>query len=193
MEYGANHIKPSDMWKDIKPRIGEMLVAVNDIETRYGKAVDEAYQSGYEDGKGDSSGESRYEAYQKGLGDAWEAAWKIIDMPWETKREIFGSDIFAAKQIFKGRTASDAASDAIIKLKLYEQEHEDPIHEGDEVVGDDGKRGLVIDSRFDKSQIAVLTGDSKVYAWWCKDYVKKTGRSCPELVAFLKKMKENEE
>lgn len=80
MEYGANHIKPSEMWKDIKPRIGKMLVAVNDIETRAENAQVEAYKRGYDDAKHecqdcqkimtDAEQERVDKAYQQGLEDA---------------------------------------------------------------------------------------------------------------------------
>ena len=80
MEYGANFIKPSEMWKDIKPRIGKMLVAINDIETRAENAQVEAYKRGYDDVKHecqdcqkimmDAEQERVDKAYQQGLNDA---------------------------------------------------------------------------------------------------------------------------
>ena len=97
MEYGANFIKPSEMWKDIKPRIGKMLAAVNDIETRAEKAQEEAYQ--------------------KGLSDAWEAARKIgYSLKSSIVAEIFGTPY--SSQIFSGYSASEA----IEKIRQYEQE-----------------------------------------------------------------------
>lgn len=51
--------KASEIWKEIKPKIGEMLMAVNNIETQAEKAQEEAYR--------------------RGLSDAWEAARKIQD------------------------------------------------------------------------------------------------------------------
>lgn len=51
--------KASEIWKEIKPKIGEMLMAVNNIETQAEKAQEEAYQ--------------------RGLSDAWEMAKKIQD------------------------------------------------------------------------------------------------------------------
>ena len=99
MEYGANFIKPSEMWKDIKPRIGKMLAAVNDIETRAEKAQEEAYQ--------------------KGLSDAWEAARKIgYSLKSSIVAEIFGTPY--SSQIFSGYSASEA----IEKIRQYEQEKE---------------------------------------------------------------------
>lgn len=44
-------MKPSEIWKEVKPRIGEMLVAVNDIEARAEKAQEEAYQRGLNDAR----------------------------------------------------------------------------------------------------------------------------------------------
>lgn len=80
MEYGTNFLKPSEMWKDIKPRIGKMLVAVNDIETRAENAQVEAYKCGYDDAKHecqdcqkimtDAEQERVDKAYQQGLEDA---------------------------------------------------------------------------------------------------------------------------
>ena len=80
MECRANFIKPSEMWKDIKPRIGKMLVAVNDIETRAENAQIEAYKRGYDDAKHectdcqkimtDAEQERVDKAYQQGLEDA---------------------------------------------------------------------------------------------------------------------------
>ena len=57
------------MWKDIKPRIGDMLVAINDIETRAEKAQKEAYQRGYEEG------------YKKCLSDSIEAIKELSILP----------------------------------------------------------------------------------------------------------------
>ena len=80
MEYGKNFLKPSEMWKDIKPRIDKMLVAVNDIETRAENAQVEAYKRGYDDAKHecqdcqkimtDAEQERVDKAYQQGLEDA---------------------------------------------------------------------------------------------------------------------------
>jgi len=80
MEYGANFIKPSEMWKDIKPKIGEMLTVVNNIEAQAKKAQEEAYKRGYDDAKHectdcqkimtDAEQERVDKAYQQGVNDA---------------------------------------------------------------------------------------------------------------------------
>lgn len=74
---------------------------------------------------------------------------------------------------------------------MPKQERDAEIRVGDEVEGDeDGQRGVVIDSRFENSQVAVLTGNSKVYSWWSKCAIHKTGRHFPEIAEVLQKMKE---
>jgi len=98
--------KASEIWKEIKPKIGEMLVAVNDIETRAEKAQEEAYQ--------------------RGLNDAWEAARKIANMPYGEEEKVFGSGGW--KFII-----NHTASEAIEKIRQYEQEQEEQIAKGDVV------------------------------------------------------------
>ena len=86
---------PSEIWKEIKPRIGEMLVAVNDIETRAEKAQEEAYQ--------------------QGLYDAWEAARKIASDNAGRNYSIFGQHFTA--EILNTHTASEC----IEEIRAYEQ------------------------------------------------------------------------
>ena len=89
-------MKPSEIWKEIKPRIGDMLVAVNDIETRAEKVQEEAYQ--------------------KGLSDAWDAARKVVALSTVDRRKVFGSEYMYS--ILENHTASEA----IEKIRQYEQE-----------------------------------------------------------------------
>ena len=97
-------MKPSEIWKEIKPRIGEMLMAVNDIETRAEKVQEEAYQ--------------------KGLSDAWEAARKV------TQVRKYGGYGDCLGDVF-GRTDTSwdvfdySAPEAIEKIRQYEQEKEE--------------------------------------------------------------------
>ena len=91
-------MKPSEIWKEIKPRIGDMLVAVNDIETRAEKVQEEAYQ--------------------KGLSDAWDAARKVVALSTVDRRKVFGSEYMYS--ILENHTASEA----IEKIRQYEQEKE---------------------------------------------------------------------
>ena len=107
--------KASEIWKEIKPKIGEMLVAVNDIETQAEKAQEAAYAHGY------SNAEIKYraevkEAYQKGLSDAWEAARKVVALSTVDRRKVFGSEYMYS--ILEKHTASEA----IEKIRQYELE-----------------------------------------------------------------------
>jgi len=79
--------KASEIWKEIKPKIGEMLREINEMESRCEKAQKEAYQKGYETAKRECedcpkqayTDTLRMDVYRKGLSDAWEAARKIQD------------------------------------------------------------------------------------------------------------------
>ena len=97
-------MKPSEIWKEVKPRIGEMLVAVNDIETRAEKAQEEAYQ--------------------QGLNDAWEAARKVTQV-----REYGGYGDCLEEVFGRNRVPWDvfdySATEAIEKIRQYEQEKEE--------------------------------------------------------------------
>ena len=71
------------------------------------------------------------EAYQRGLDDAWEAARKIVcdeKLVWNTLLHIFN------RSNFEGIFGDFSASEAIAKLKAYEEKREeDDIKVGDEV------------------------------------------------------------
>lgn len=120
--------KASEIWKEIKPKIGEMLVAVNDIETRAEKAQEEAYQRGYCDAleKHCEICEEKHDAeesYQQGLNNAWECARKIIYMPEDDLLNIF-TECYSTVSIVLQVILKYDASEAIEKLKAYEQEQE---------------------------------------------------------------------
>ena len=138
----------------------------------------EAYEKGFDAGMMLNMGK-----YEKGINDAWDAARTL----WNTvkREEIFGYTVFnTAIMALTGQ-------EAIEKIRQYEQERDAEIKVGDEVEGDeDGQRGVVIDSRFENSQVAVLTGNSKVYSWWSKCAIHKTGRHFPEIAEVLAKMRE---
>lgn len=88
--------KANEIWKEIKPKIGEMLAVVNDVETRAEKAQEEAYQ--------------------KGLSDAWDAARTLWNTP--NRKEIFGHTTF--NTVLTTLTAQET----IEKIRQYEQEKE---------------------------------------------------------------------
>lgn len=162
--------KASEIWKEIKPKIGEMLVAVNDIETQAEKAQEEAYQ--------------------RGLNDAWEAARKIY-LPTEyggihadVKRQIFNNT--SASGIFK----KVSASEAIEKIRQYEQEQEEQIQVGDEVRNIRSGWTAVVARISDDDCLTLMDGNGAVADGYEITRFTKTGRHFPEIAAVLQKMKE---
>ena len=142
------------------------------------EGYEKGYETGYEDGYNEP-GKNQQEAYQRGLSDAWEAARKVVALSIVDRRKVFGSEYMYS--ILEKHTASEA----IEKLKAYEQEEQ--IQVGDEVITASGK--------------AVVTGVGPVhfeyvYADGSNGYdevknVKKTGRHFPEIAKVLQKMKES--
>jgi hypothetical protein len=161
--------KASEIWKEIKPKIGEMLAAVNDIETRAEKAQDEAYQ--------------------RGLEDAWKVADKIFDMPCLRREQIFSKcDSVGVWDILRKYSASEA----IEKIRQYEKKEE--IHLGDEVTFlPNNAKGIVTECH-----VPDVYSDNDKYAVWCggtmeyvlKQHLTKTGRHFPEIAEVLRKMRE---
>ena len=155
--------KASEIWKEIKPKIGEMLVAVNDIETRAEKAQEEAYQ--------------------KGLSDAWDAARKISHCAlWDDYRTDTGKLSVYTGDVLDYYTASEA----IEKLKAYEQEKDAEIKVGDEVVAASGKAVVlrVLDVN------AYYVYKDATWGFMRCDELVKTGRTFPEIATVLEKMRE---
>ena len=164
--------KASEIWKEIKPKIGEMLAAVNDIETRAEKAQEEAYQ--------------------KGLSDAWEAARNVVALSTVDRREVFGSEYMYS--ILEKHTASEA----IEKIRQYEQEKEEQIQVGDEVKGKYGTTagmlGIVtrLDDALQNYNVVWSDGSTICFTGYReRGDVVKTGRHFPEIAEVLQKMRGN--
>ena len=124
----------------------------------------------------------RNEAYQKGLSDAW-----------ETVKELFGFTFDEQATIFKTTSVRDtvrkySASECIEKLKAYEQEQDEEIKIGDEVITASGKAVVmgVGPVHFEYYNADGTSGYDEV------KNVKKTGRTFPEIAEVLRKMKETE-
>ena len=122
----------------------------------------------------------REEAYQQGLSDAWKAARKISSMDSLTRDEVFG--LVITSNIFDENTASEA----IEKIRQYEQEKEE-IKVGDEVISEDDIKATVID--MDDYLLHVLDENGVIQGWPRED-VAKTDRHFPEIAAVLQKMRE---
>lgn len=149
----------------------------------------EAYQRGVEDGAKSVENWNEQEkklrmdeAYQKGLSDAWEAARWLEKSNVGVNFEIFGSH-FTSKIVQK-----ISASEAIEKIRQYEQEQEN-FKVGYEVINDEDVRGAIVD--MDDYLLHVLDENGVVQAWPREDAVK-TGRYFPEIAEVIKKMREKE-
>lgn len=140
-----------------------------------------AYAHGY------SNAELKYraevkEAYQRGLSDAWEAARKIANMPYNEEEKAFGSGGWAFIE-------KHTASEAIEKIRQHEQEKEE-FHVGDEFENGSGKKFVIL--KMDGAEIdRYIDEEGKTYCMSQKYKVmSKTGRHFPEIAEALRKMRE---
>ena len=152
----------------------------------------EAYDKGYQDAnvKITSNEQAIAEkAYQRGLIDAWDAARKIIgdDIPASYLVKMFGNDPYSVIcRIFDVYSASEA----IEKIRQYEQKQEEQIQVGDEV-GRYGDRGIITKISDDGDHFNVMWENGST-GYIIGDF-KKTGRNFPEIAKVLRKMQEEKE
>lgn len=157
----------------------------------YQRGYEEAYDTAYADA------EEIYESgkramYQKGLKDAWECARKIADMPYGEEEKAFGSGGWTF-------IINHTASEAIEKIRQYEQEKEEQIQVGDEVIrhyknefmeGDDAP-SIFLSEEDGHFRCLAFNGRSIMIAEYPKNQYRKTGRHFPEIAEVLQKMKES--
>ena len=146
----------------------------------------EAYDKGYNDATEEIGSDEQTiadKAYKHGLSDAWEAARKISSMDSKTRDEIFG--LVITSNIFDENTASEA----IEKIRQYEQERDAEIKVGDEIEAVSGKAVVVYVDDVDEHKVRYVYSNG-VYAFNYIDKVTKTGRHFPEIAEVLKKMRE---
>ena len=176
----------------IEQTVGLCREAMTNVRNAY----DRGYKQGYKDGKL----EVNTSTYTRGLNDAWEAAKKIMlckskgGLGYEVILNIFQQPDITGTEHFD-ILYERSASEAIAKIKEYEEKQEEQAKEeekfevGDEVIADtrrfvvlgigtDGwcnlwclNNGLTCDSIFSKC-------------------LTKTGRSFPQLAELFKQMKE---
>lgn len=158
----------------------------------YQKGHQDAYDTAYKDA------EEIYESgkramYQKGMKDAWECARKINCLP-----SSGGIENYVLGKIF-GHTSNPiimekfSASEAIKKIRQYEEKWEEQIQVGDEV------KNTQTDARFIVTHMWVNNSGEKGvsgFNYECSAFstalelVRKTGRHFPEIAEVLQKMKE---
>ena len=140
-------------------------------DTAYQKGLEEGNDIGYKDGVND------------GRNDAWEAARKIIEMTdppyWEVFNE-YKDDLFG----------KITASEAIAKLKAYEENQNDKFEFGDEIIDVDGVKGCVVSKNNEEyDTMYVLFNGCRVPQYVTKSYYHKTGRHF-DIDKILEEMKE---
>ena len=140
----------------------------------------------------------RKEAYQQGLSDAWEVARKV------TQVRKYGGYGDCLEEVFgRHRVPWDvfdySASEAIEKIRQYEQEKEEHIQVGDEVIrhyksefaeGDDAP-SIFLSEEDGYFQCLAFNGRSIMIAEYPKNQYRKTGRHFPEIAEVLQKMRES--
>ena len=134
-----------------------------------------------------------YEAYKKGLKDAWEAARRIVLEP-----GFGGLIVFEVVDIFGTNSAFDVLrnfepQEAIERLKAYDETQNsrpDKIEVGDEVIWGECVRGVVMD--VDTEGISIFTENGCVEGCGL-DKVKKTGRHFAEVSKMLSELQEGDD
>ena len=144
------------------------------INEHFGELQDEAYQKGINDGSLDVKLRVKG-SYQRGLEDAWEAARKIIHMPEGDLLNIFTECYSAVCTALQVLLKYDA-SEAIAKLKAYEDKQKDHIEVGDEVRTRDGAPShTFLVTKATDSHVYGISDDGS-WNYWTKDEVTKTGK-----------------
>lgn len=129
--------------------------------------------------------------YEQGLADAWDAARKISSMDSPTRDEVFG--LVITSNIFDENTASEA----IEKIRQYEQEKEE-IKVGNEVKSGDEKY-IVLQkylNNIDELMVVLFNRrNGEIDTWHMYNangaIFEKTGRHFQEIAEVLRKMKES--
>ena len=137
--------------------------------------------------------------YEQGLADAWDAARKIClnecdgGMTPTEVNKIFGVGFY------RDALLEYSASEAIEKIRQYEQEKEEQIQVGDEVKGKYGTTagmlGIVtrLDDALQNYNVVWSDGSTICFTGYReRGDVVKTGRHFPEIAEVLQKMKEAE-
>jgi len=149
------------------------------------QARKEAYEEGFDVGRTLNTGK-----YEKGLNDAWDAARKIIRMPEGDLLNLF--DVYSSVCTSVQAILKYDASEAIDKIRQYEQEQDAEIKVGDEVVGvfSDGKetRPFVF-MRGTQEYYFGMYSDTGEFCRTVRLNLRKTGRHFPEIAAVLEKMR----
>ena len=207
----------SALWSEIKPQIGEMVRLCHEVED-HAEVTADAYQRGYKTAKQECEDCNtnivveaiRKKAYEKayeqgrkdgkieGQAETWVCVKKIAFKPEiaECVDDLvrIGFDVGTAdswSEAIELLFEKYSASEAIEKIRQYEQEQEEQIQVGDEVNAPFGKAIVVnIDSVAEKIWLVYADGHGGFE--YFKDAPTKTGRHFTEIAEVLAKMKETD-
>ncbi len=155
------------------------------------------YDYGYEDGQKEKLANAvihdhevaEKTAYEQGLDEAWEVARKLVHprlggYTEEQKQRIFGEYV-SSDSILQNFSASEA----ITKIKEYEDKQKQAeIKVGDEVYSDDfDDNGIVSHITEDGNCVAIISSGSSMMKVNIHN-VHKTGRHFPQIAEVLKQM-----
>ena len=164
-------------------KVKEELMKV--IEKELQDYTDAVYRSGYEEGRdsNDYSAKKTYEAYLKGINDAWECAEIISNMEWEDLQKAFHYE-GNLENILLHFTASEAMQ----KIKDYEERKTEEIKVGDEVYDKYNPYPRVVASinEQDMADLIDARGNAHSDSVFC---IKKTGRHFPQIAEVLEQMR----
>lgn len=163
--------------------------------TNIWNAYDRGYKQGFKDGKTNVVTTS----YEKGLNDAWEAARKIMlckskgGLGYEVVLNIFKQPDITGTEHFD-ILYKRSASEAVAKIKEYEEKQEEQAKEekfkvGDEVISDI-RRFIVLGIDAGGWYHLWCLDNGLTYDMICSKDLTKTGRSFPQLAELFKQMKE---
>lgn len=132
--------------------------------------------------------------YKDGLEKAWEIAKKIFT-PQRAYEEAYGRDeldIIFGEGFTSFDLAQMTAFEVVDKVELYEKQkaEKDKIKDGDEVILDDGTKGVVVFSSTD-GHLNIVNAYGGIRSYNATEVVK-TGRHFPQMVEMMKEMRDND-
>lgn len=136
--------------------------------------------------------------YDKGFKDGLEKAWEIakkIFTPQRAYEEAYGRDeldIIFGEGFTSFDLAQMTAFEVVDKVELYEKQkaEKDKIKDGDEVILDDGTKGVVVFSSTD-GHLNVVNAFGGIRSYNATEVVK-TDRHFPQMVEMMKEMRDND-
>ena len=124
--------KPSEIWREVKPKIGEMIREINDMESKCGKEQEEAHASGWNAGT------------KAAREETWDLAKRIVcseaygGLSGEELHDIFG---WRSPSLILLRFTAEEAAEKIHEWEMRKAEVRDEheFEKGDEVIAVFGK------------------------------------------------------